>query len=65
MVRTSTLLTNTLAYRNSFHDCVNEKNATTASAGSDIGRITRTRLPSRRQPSTSAASSSSSGTERK
>ena len=65
MVRTSTLFTNTLAYRNSFHDCVNEKNATTASAGSDMGRMIRTRLPSRVQPSTSAASSSSSGTERK
>src|SRR6185369_4871633 len=56
MVRTSTLLTKTFAYRNSFHDWVNEKNVTTARAGRDIGRITRTRLPSRPQPSTSAAS---------
>ena len=54
-----------LAYRNSFQAWVNEKNATTASAGSDIGRMMRTRVPSREQPSTSAASSSSRGTERK
>ena len=65
MVRTSTLLTKTLAYRNSFQAWVNEKNATTASAGSDMGRMMRTRVPIREQPSTSAASSSSRGTDRK
>ena len=64
-VRTSLLLTKTCAYRNSPQAWVNEKNATTASAGSDIGRMMRTRVPIREQPSTSAASSSSSGTERK
>src|SRR4030095_6118297 len=56
---------NRWAYRNSFQACVNEKNVTTTRAGSDIGSTIRTSAPTRLQPSTRAASSSSTGTDLK
>src|SRR5262245_26638051 len=59
------VLVNTCAYRNSFQACVNEKKVTTTRAGSDIGSTTRTRAPTRLQPSTRAASSNSMGTDLK
>src|SRR4030095_14204681 len=64
-VRALVVLVKTWAYRNSFHACVNEKNVTTTSAGSDIGRTIRTSALTRLQPSTRAASSSSTGTDLK
>src|SRR5579859_5961265 len=60
-VRESTLLMKTRAYKNSFHDSVNEKSATTATAGSEMGIVTRRSAPRRVQPSIRAASSSSAG----
>src|SRR5437762_7594507 len=64
-VRALVVLVNTCAYRNSFQACVNEKNVTTTRAGSDIGSTTRRSAPTRLQPSTRAASSSSTGTDLK
>src|SRR5438105_5451512 len=64
-VRAPVVLVNTCAYRNSFQACVNEKNVTTTRAGSDIGSTTRTSALTRLQPSTRAASSSSTGTDLK
>src|SRR5688572_30882802 len=64
-VRDPVVLVKTYAYRNSFQACVNEKNVTTTSAGSDIGRTTRSSAVTRLHPSTRAASSSSTGTDLK
>src|SRR5262245_13252403 len=61
-VRALLVVVNTCAYRNSFHACVNEKNVTTTRAGSDMGSTTRSSAVMRLQPSTRAASSSSTGT---
>ena len=50
---------------NSFHDSVNEKNATTARAGTVKGITIRNSTPRRPQPSTMALSSSSIGMDMK
>ena len=65
MVRTFISLLNTVAYKNSFQERVKEKKATTANAGNAIGMIIRKRTPTRVQPSTIAASSSSMGMDMK
>ena len=55
----------TTAKRNSFQVAMNENSATTAMPGAMIGTTTRTRAPSREQPSIMAASSISTGKSRR
>src|SRR5207248_6303717 len=60
-VRLVELEMNVIAYTNSFTTSENVKITTVRIPGSEIGNTMRTSEPSREQPSTSAASSSSCG----
>src|SRR5687767_122306 len=64
-VMNSLFWTRTSAYRNSFHESVNENTATTTIAGAESGTMMRQSTIHLVAPSTSAASSSSIGTVRK